>query len=65
MVFLGQKTHEKSSSLTSLGAVFKVIHHKYYKHLLTLDAWTYFDLKKYTYLEYKIDSFLSFMLIHF
>ena len=30
MVFLGQKTHEKSSSLTSLGAVLKDIHHKHW-----------------------------------
>ena len=64
MVFLGQKTHEKSSSLTSLGAVFKVIHHKYstinsYSGCLSL-FWP-----QKVYLEYKIDSFLSFMLINF
>ena len=47
MVFLGQKTHEKSSSLTSLGAVFKVIHHKYYKHLLWMLE-PILTFKKYT-----------------
>ena len=47
MVFLGQKTHEKSSSLTSLGAVFKVIHLKYYKHLLWMLE-IILTFKKYT-----------------